>query len=56
MKTETKTDQMNVLQLVPYNALRVALVCVLTCPSSTPGKPLADFLIFGPRWDVANHT
>ena len=22
----------------------------------TPGTPLADFLIFSPRWDIASHT
>lgn len=32
------------------------IVCVLTVPSSVPGTPLADFLIFSPRWDVANNT
>jgi len=30
--------------------------CVLTAKSKTPGTPLADFLIFRPRWDVANKT
>ncbi|KAJ8077493.1 hypothetical protein PM082_001924 [Marasmius tenuissimus] len=30
--------------------------CVLTAKSKAPGIPLADFLIFSPRWDVANHT
>ncbi|EGG06134.1 uncharacterized protein MELLADRAFT_36325, partial [Melampsora larici-populina 98AG31] len=33
-----------------------SIFCVLTCPSASGGKPLADFLIFSPRWDVANHT
>ncbi|EHK99030.1 putative Homogentisate 1,2-dioxygenase [Glarea lozoyensis 74030] len=33
-----------------------SIFCVLTAPSYTPGSPLADFLIFSPRWDVASHT
>ncbi|RAK93934.1 homogentisate 1,2-dioxygenase [Aspergillus costaricaensis CBS 115574] len=30
--------------------------CVLTAPSRDPVTPLADFLWFGPRWDVASNT
>lgn len=30
--------------------------CVLTAASSDPNTPLADFLWFGPRWDVASNT
>lgn len=33
-----------------------SIFCVLTAKSKTPGSPLADFLIFSPRWDVASHT
>ncbi|KAH8925787.1 homogentisate 1,2-dioxygenase [Atractiella rhizophila] len=33
-----------------------SIFCVLTVPSAIPGTPLADFLIFSPRWDVASHT
>lgn len=33
-----------------------SIFCVLTAKSKTPGAPLADFLIFSGRWDVANHT
>ncbi|CAL1716067.1 unnamed protein product [Somion occarium] len=33
-----------------------SIFCVLTAKSKTPGIPLADFLIFSPRWDVANGT
>ena len=29
---------------------------VLTAPSHDPLVPLADFLWFGPRWDVASNT
>ncbi|CEQ41468.1 SPOSA6832_03180, partial [Sporobolomyces salmonicolor] len=31
-------------------------VCVLTVDSNEPGTPLADLLVFSPRWDVATHT
>lgn len=31
-------------------------VTVLTVDSHEPGTPLADFLLFSPRWDVASHT
>lgn len=30
--------------------------CVLTAKSRDPNTPLADFLWFGPRWDVASNT
>lgn len=30
--------------------------CVLTAKSRDPATPLADFLWFGPRWDVASNT
>jgi Homogentisate 1,2-dioxygenase len=30
--------------------------CVLTAASRDPVTPLADFLWFGPRWDVASNT
>ncbi|KAL4911315.1 hypothetical protein BDW74DRAFT_164850 [Aspergillus multicolor] len=30
--------------------------CVLTAASRDPHTPLADFLWFGPRWDVASNT
>lgn len=33
-----------------------SIFCVLTAKSKTPGSPLADFLIFSPRWDIASHT
>ncbi|KZT52885.1 homogentisate 1,2-dioxygenase [Calocera cornea HHB12733] len=33
-----------------------SIFCVLTAPSKVPGTPLADFLIFSPRWDVAHQT
>ncbi|RDW79986.1 putative homogentisate 1,2-dioxygenase-1 [Coleophoma cylindrospora] len=33
-----------------------SIFCVLTAKSRDPDAPLADFLIFSPRWDVASHT
>ena len=33
-----------------------SIFCVLTAKSKTPGAPLADFLIFSGRWDVATGT
>ncbi|KAF9448554.1 homogentisate 1,2-dioxygenase [Macrolepiota fuliginosa MF-IS2] len=33
-----------------------SVFCVLTAKSKQPGVPLADFLIFGERWDVADNT
>ncbi|KAI0216090.1 Homogentisate 1,2-dioxygenase [Lamellibrachia satsuma] len=33
-----------------------SIFTVLTCPSVTPGVAIADFVIFPPRWGVAQHT
>lgn len=33
-----------------------SIFCVLTAKSRDVTAPLADFLIFSPRWDVASHT
>ncbi|KAH6679070.1 homogentisate 1,2-dioxygenase [Halenospora varia] len=33
-----------------------SIFCVLTARSRDPAAPLADFLIFSPRWDAASHT
>ncbi|RMZ79336.1 hypothetical protein DV737_g3421, partial [Chaetothyriales sp. CBS 132003] len=33
-----------------------SIFCVLTAKSRHPTAPLADFLIFSPRWDVASHA
>ena len=33
-----------------------SIFCVLTAKSKSPTVPLADFLIFSPRWDVASNT
>lgn len=29
---------------------------MLTVPSETPGRALVDFILFPPRWNVAEHT
>eukprot|EP00898_Chlorokybus_atmophyticus_P004118 jgi/Chlat1/4707/Chrsp30S04759 len=33
-----------------------SIFTVLTCPSPVPGMAIADFVIFPPRWTVAEHT
>lgn len=33
-----------------------SIFCVLTAKSRDPYTPLADLLIFSPRWDVSSHT
>lgn len=33
-----------------------SIFTVLTCPGATPGTPTADFVLFPPRWTVAEHT
>lgn len=33
-----------------------SIFTVLTCKSSVPGTAIADFVIFPPRWSVAEHT
>jgi homogentisate 1,2-dioxygenase len=33
-----------------------SIFTVLTCPSNEPGVAVADFVIFPPRWAVAEHT
>lgn len=33
-----------------------SIFTVLTCPGAHPGTALADFVVFPPRWTVAQHT
>lgn len=33
-----------------------SIFTVLTCPSTKPGIAIADFVIFPPRWSVAEHS
>lgn len=41
---------------VSYDHPDPSIFTVLTCPSAVPGTALADFVIFPPRWTVAQHT
>jgi len=41
---------------ISFDHIDPSIFCVLTVPSNDPATPLADFLIFSPRWDVASHT
>ncbi|GAA6034418.1 hypothetical protein JCM8097_002716 [Rhodosporidiobolus ruineniae] len=41
---------------ITFDHIDPSIFCVLTVDSKEPGTPLADFLIFSPRWDVASHT
>ncbi|BGP23639.1 homogentisate 1,2-dioxygenase [Rhodotorula toruloides] len=41
---------------ITFDHIDPSIFCVLTADSDTPGTPLADFLLFHPRWDVASHT
>ena len=48
-------------KFVPQNAAAVdhtdpSVNTVLTAKSRNPNAPLVDFLLFGPRWDVAENT
>lgn len=51
----------NLNRFCPMNAVSFdhpdpSIFTVLTCPSAIPGTALADFVIFPPRWTVAEHT
>ncbi|KAJ4372872.1 hypothetical protein N0V83_003163 [Neocucurbitaria cava] len=53
--------QLRSVQFVNVGSISVdhidpSIFCVMTAPSRDPAAPLADFLIFSPRWDVASHT
>ncbi|KAK9505019.1 hypothetical protein O3M35_009170 [Rhynocoris fuscipes] len=41
---------------VDYDHCDPSIFTVLTCPSNKPGTAIADFVIFPPRWSVAEHT
>ncbi|XP_073993028.1 homogentisate 1,2-dioxygenase [Rhodnius prolixus] len=41
---------------VAYDHCDPSIFTVLTCPSNKPGTAIADFVIFPPRWSVAEHT
>lgn len=55
------TSQYDLTKFSSQNATSVdhtdpSINCVLTAASHDPHTPLADFLWFGPRWDVASNT
>jgi len=45
-----------VINSVSYDHCDPSIFTVLTCPSSKPGTAIADFVIFPPRWSVAEDT
>jgi len=46
----------NALNSVSYDHPDPSIFTVLTSPSATPGVANLDFVIFPPRWSVAEHT
>jgi len=45
-----------VVNTVSFDHLDPSIFTVLTCPSDDHGTAVADFVIFPPRWIVAEHT
>lgn len=41
---------------VSFDHIDPSIFTVLTCPSNKPGTAVADFVIFPPRWSVAENT
>lgn len=46
----------NTIGSISYDHPDPSIFTVLTCPSDTPGTAIADFVIFPPRWLVAEDT
>lgn len=46
----------NVVNTVSFDHCDPSVFTVLTCPSLKPGVAIADFVIFPPRWSVAENT
>jgi homogentisate 1,2-dioxygenase len=46
----------NTIGSISYDHPDPSIFTVLTCPSDTPGTAVADFVIFPPRWLVAEDT
>ena len=46
----------NTMGTISYDHPDPSIFTVLTCPSDTPGTAVADFVIFPPRWLVAEDT
>jgi len=49
-------EAFNVMNTVSYDHPDPSIFTVLTAPSDTPGVANVDFVIFPPRWMVAEHT
>uniref|UniRef100_T1K742 Homogentisate 1,2-dioxygenase n=1 Tax=Tetranychus urticae TaxID=32264 RepID=T1K742_TETUR len=45
-----------VINTVSFDHPDPSIFTVLTCPSTKPGVAIADFVIFPPRWGVADNT
>lgn len=45
-----------VVNSVSFDHIDPSVFTVLTCPSNKPGTAVADFVIFPPRWSVAENT
>ncbi|CAD5210477.1 unnamed protein product [Bursaphelenchus xylophilus] len=45
-----------VINTVSFDHCDPSIFTVLTAPSTRPGVAIADFVIFPPRWGVADHT
>ena len=50
------TARFNTIGTVSYDHPDPSIFTVLTAPSDTPGTANCDFVIFPPRWMVAEHT
>lgn len=50
------TARFNTINTVSYDHPDPSIFTVLTSPSETPGTANIDFVIFPPRWMVAEHT
>lgn len=46
----------NAMGTVTFDHPDPSILTVLTCPYDERGRSLADFVIFPPRWEVAEHT
>lgn len=49
-------SRFNAMNTVTYDHPDPSIFTVLTAPSATPGVANVDFVIFPPRWTVAEHT
>lgn len=45
-----------VINSVSFDHCDPSIFTVLTCPTTSPGTALVDFVIFPPRWSVQEHT